>query len=340
MATSVAEVVVEAVPSGISETSGELEGMEQSVEESTESMDEQASKMSDLTESFQGAMSVAVAGLAVAAGGLLSQVPVLGEAFASLNALIDAVAFQMDKVLRPVITPLTNFFFGLAESIFEADGAMGTIVGVVGSLVSGALVLAGVIASAVGAFLALGGSMSTVTTAAATVLGAIGLVVSAIASLPASVIAAIAALGTFVVAYLTNWRGVRDKTNAIVGEIVQFVRDGFGRLTTWFANTWAANLISDAVEWGKGIIDSLIEGIRNGVGRLSDFVSGIEIAPGLTLGDVSGSVNLGGGGTGSGGSGSDFIGARGSGGNRIFLDGREIENNQGRYRKDALNRRG
>jgi len=336
---SVAEVVVEAVPDGISDTTGELENMEQSVNESTESMSEQADQMSGLTESFQGAMGTAVAGLAVAAGGLLSQVPVLGEAFAGLNALVDAVAFQMDKVLRPVLTPLTNAFFNLSEMIFEAEGAVGTAIGVfasVASLVTAVGAAVGAVAVKIFGFAAVWGK---VVAAAKIAAGVIGSVISIIGGLPAVVIAAIAALAGFAVAYLTNWKGVRDKTDAIVAEIVQFVRDGFGRLTTWFSNTWAANLISDAVEWGKGIIDSLIEGIRNGVSRLSDFVSGIEIAPGLTLGDVSGSVNLGGGGTGSGGTSGDFIGARGSGSNRIFLDGREIENNQGRYRKDALNRR-
>jgi phage-related protein len=337
---SVAEVVVEAVPDGISDTTGELEDMEASVNESTESMSEQADQMSGLTESFQGAMGTAVAGLAVAAGGLLSQVPVLGEAFAGLNALVDAVAFQMDKVLRPVLTPLTNAFFGLAETIFEAEGAVGTAIGTIatiGTILATVGAAVGAAAVKIFGFAAVWGKLVA---AAKIAVGVIGTAISVIGSLPAAVIGAIAALAAFAVAYLTNWRGVRDKTDAIVGEIVQFVKDGFGRLTTWFSNTWAANLISDAVEWGKGIIDSLIEGIRNGVGRLSDFVSGIEIAPGLTLGDVSGSVNLGGGGTGSGGSGGDFIGARGGGGNRIFLDGREIENNQGRYRKDALNRRG
>jgi len=337
---SVAEVVVEAVPDGISDTTGELENMEQSVNESTESMSEQADQISGLTESFQGAMATAVAGLAVAAGGLLSQVPVLGEAFAGLNALIDAVAFQMDKVLRPVITPLTNAFFGLAEIIFEADGAVGTAIGTfatVGTIL--AIVGAAVAAAAVKIF-GFAAVWGEVVAAAKIAAGVIGSAIATIGSLPAVIIGAIAAIAAFAVAYLTNWRGVRDKTNAIVGEIVQFVKAGFGRLTTWFSNTWAANLISDAVQWGKGIIDSLIEGIRNGVGRLSDFVSGIEVAPGLTLGDVSGSVNLGGGSTSSGGSGGDFIGSRSGGRMNVYLDGREVENNQGRYRKDALNRRG
>lgn len=337
---SVAEVVVEAVPDGISDTTGELENMEQSVNESTESMSEQADQMSGLTESFQGAMATAVAGLAVAAGGLLSQVPVLGEAFAGLNALIDAVAFQMDKVLRPVITPLTNAFFGLAETIFEADGAVGTAIGTIATIGTILATVGAAVAAVAVKIFGFAAVWGKVVAAAKIAAGAIGSAIAAIGSLPAVVVGAIAALAAFAVAYLTNWRGVRDKTDAIVGEIVQFVRDGFGRLTTWFSNTWAANLISDAVEWGKGIIDSLIEGIRNGVGRLSDFVSGIEIAPGLTLGDVSGSVNLGGGGTGSGGSGGDFIGSRSGGRMNVYLDGREVENNQGRYRKDALNRRG
>lgn len=363
---SVAEVVVEAVPSGISDTTGQLEDMESTVQESTDSMDEQAGKMSDLTESFQGAMAATVAGLAVAASGLLSQVPVLGEAFAGLNAVIDAVAFQMDKVLRPVITPLTNFFFGLSTAIFEADGAFGTFIGVVSSLLSVGAVLVAIIGSAIAGFLALGGSLSTLVTIGATVLGAIGLIITAIASLPATLIAAIAGVIAFAIALVTNFMGARDKLTSIVGTIANFVVDGFkwlvenglsflsdlvnrgvGFFNTLADNlaTWAEDVASDAVDWGKGIIDGLVSGLKNAItsggSKIKELLGLDDIS---TSGVSSSAFNFDSISTGnldtSVSQGDDFIGSVGSGETTIMLDGREINKGVGRIRKDTLNRRG
>jgi len=331
------ELLVAIRSEGVSETRQELDGVSQQMEETADQAGSSAEELEGFSNRFEGAITAAVSALAVGAAGLASQVPVLGELFSGVAAVVGAVAFQMDQVLRPVLSPLTKAFFGLSDAIFNLDGAAGDAVGIIGSIITAIVGIGGTIAAvAVQIF-----GFSTVWGAVSSAVGtAISAIVGFIGGIPLAIAAAIAAIVGFAVAYLTNWRGVRDKTNAIVGEIVQFVKAGFGRLTTWFSNTWAANLISDAVQWGKGVIDSLIEGIRNGVGRLSDFVSGIEIAPGLTLGDVSGSVNLGGGSTSSGGTSGDFIGGRGGNPMMVTLDGREIENNQGRYRKDALNRRG
>jgi len=363
---SVAEVVVEAVPSGISETTGELEGMEQSVKDSTEAMDEQAGRMSDLTESFQGAMSVAVAGLAVGAAGLLSQIPVIGEAFSGLGAIIDAITFQMDKVLRPILSPLGQLFFGLSTMIFEAEGAFGAIIGVVSTVLSVGALLVGVIGGAIAGFLALGGSLSTLVTIGATVLGAIGLIITAIASLPATLIAAIAGVIAFAIALVTNFMGARDKLTSIVGTIVNFVVDGFkwlvenglsflsdlvnrgvGFFNTLADNlaTWAEDVASDAVDWGKGIIDGLVSGLKNAItsggSKIKELLGLDDIS---TSGVSSSAFNFDSISTGnldtSVSDTNDFIGARGSGDTTFILDGREINDRQGRYRKDALNRRG
>src|SRR6056297_316049 len=132
--TTIQEIVIKATPEGMDTVVSQTNEMESAVENSTEEMEDQAGAMSDLSEKFQGAMSVAVTGLAVAAGGLLAQVPVLGEAFDGLFATVQAVAFQIDSVLRPVLTPLTNLFLDIADAIYEADGAMGTIIGVAGTV--------------------------------------------------------------------------------------------------------------------------------------------------------------------------------------------------------------
>jgi len=384
MATSVAEVVVSAVPEGISDTTGQLEQMESTVQESTDSMQEQAGTMSDLSESFKGAMGAAVAGLAVAAGGLLSQVPVLGEAFAGLNAVVDAIAFQMDKVLRPVLTPLTNGFFKVAEAIFEADGVVGTIIGTLASVVTAIVAIGGPIALAAGKIFGFAAVWGAIKTAVATAVGAI---VSVIGGIPAAIAGLIIAIAAFAVGYLTNWKGIRDKTDAIVGEIISFVTDGFTTLANGaleiltdfvgfaidrfmafldFLTDFGADIATAATGIGANIVNGIIEGIKGLTGILLDVVtsvinsviglinSAIEVipdrvkenlgleqldtistsdfsAPSITQQQARSRTNT---------QPFDFIGSRATSESNTYIDGRRVNDNQGRYRKDALNRRG
>jgi phage-related protein len=254
----------------------------------------------------------------------------------------------------------------MAAAISEADGAFGTIIGVFATVLSIGALLVGIIGSAIAGFLALGGSLSTLVTIGATVLGAIGLIITAIASLPATLIAAIAGVIAFAIALVTNFMGARDKLTSIVGTIVNFVVDGFkwlvenglsflsdlvnrgvGFFNTLADNlaTWAEDVANDAVDWGKGIIDGLVSGLKNAItsggSKIKELLGLDDIS---TSGVSSNAFNFDSISTGnldtSVSGGNDFIGSVGSGDNKIFLDGREIENNQGRYRKDALNRRG
>jgi len=250
-------------------------------------MQEQSESMSDLAESFSGAMTAVVAGLAVASAGLLSQVPVIGEAMSGLGAIVDALAFKMDGVLRPVLGPISDFFFDVADAIFEADGAMGAFIGTAATIATILLSVVGpaiLLASKLGLVSV---SMGTVASVAGTVVGAIGTVVGAIASLPVVLTAAIAALAAFAVAYLTNWRGTRDKTDAIINQIEGIVKRGFAnfinaaikflksfvksvkkkfgevrnKITTKFNN-----LVEDAKQFGKDLVSEFASGIRDKIG--------------------------------------------------------------------------
>ena len=333
----VAEVVVRATPDGMDDVVSQTNEMESAVEDSTEEMDDQAEAMSDLSEKFQGAMSVAVTGLAVAAGGLLSQVPVLGEAFDGLFAIVDAVAFQMDQVLRPVLTPLTNLFLDIADAIFEADGAMGDIIGVGGTLAA-ILGSIGGPALLVASKLGLIGSVSGAVIAAGKLLvGALAAVASAI-SLPVVAIAALVA-GLALLAY--HFR--EEISNAIQTAIAAFedfvpkamlaVRSVVNRVTSAFTS-----LVSKAKEWGRSLIERLAQGIRDASGIVRDIVEGINLTAGVTIGDVAGTASdLG---SAAADAGSDFIGSVGDTASNIYLDGSRVDDNQGRYRKDALSRRG
>ena len=67
-------------------------------------------------------------------------------------------------------------------------------------------------------------------------------------------------------------------------------------------------------------------------------MEGIKLTAGVTIGDVAGTAsNLG---SAAADAGSDFIGSVGSTASDIYLDGSRIDDNQGRFRKDALSRRG
>jgi len=362
----VQELVVRAVPEGVSDTVDGLGEMTDQVEDSTDQMDEQASSMADLSEEFAGAMNVAVAGLAVASGFLLSQVPVLGEAFDGLFAIVSAVAFQMDSVLRPVLSPLTNLFLGIADVIFEADGAMGVLFGTLGTIITalGAVVLP---AAALASKLGLAASTTAALSSAGSVLvGVLGTIAGAL-SLPLVAIGAlVVGLGLLAFKFrdeISNAidiaiRAVQDFARSLPGLLSDAVSTGVDALkglaqgvrsmgsnairaaietVGGIANVFQTT-ISNAADWGRQLISRLIAGIKSAAGNLQSAVSGINLTAGVTIGDVAGTVSAGAQAAESGAS--DFIGSVGGGGGTINLDGRDVENTQGRYRADNLHRRG
>jgi len=329
------------------------------MEQTAESAGDSADELEGFSERFQGAMSAAVAALAVGAAGLLSQVPVLGGLFSGLAAVVEAVAFQMDGVLRPALGPLTQGFFKLSQMIFEADGIIGDIIGAIGTIVS-------IVAIAAAAAFQFGSGLATLSAAAGTAASVLGTIVgvittvgAAILSLPGLIVAAIAAIAAFAVAYLTNFRGIRDKTNALVGEIVSFVVSGFNALASdavqavsglasdvvsFFTgiasdiNAWADGLISDAFEWGRSLIQRFLGGIRTALSTVRDFLGDLrDIGANVGI-DVPDLGSLGGGG---GGGGTGRPAFRGSGGDTsVRLDGRDVSDRTGRYRADGPRRRG
>jgi hypothetical protein len=115
------ELVVKALPEGFGETNDKLETTDEKFEEVSGSMEESTGLLSSLSNKFGGALSAIVAGVAVATAGILSQVPILGEVVSGLTSVINAVAFQLDKRLRPVLGPVRDGLFELAQAIFEGN---------------------------------------------------------------------------------------------------------------------------------------------------------------------------------------------------------------------------
>ena len=357
------ELTVAIRSEGVSETQDDLEGVERSMDDTASSAGDSAEELEGFSKRFQGAMSAAVAALAVGAAGLLSQVPVIGESFAGLAAIVSALAFQMDGVLRPVLNPLTDLFFSIADGIFAADGALGSLIGAVTSVVAIVGVLIPVIAT-VGSVLGTWASVGAgVVAILGTIAGVVGTVIGAIAGLPVALTLAVAAVAAFAVAYLTNFRGVRDSTNEIVGDIVDFVVGGFLsmasdaiRAVADFASdvrafftdlasdlsSWASDLASDAYDWGRSLIQRFIAGIQSAIARVRDFLGDLRSIGGRIGIDVPDLGGLGGGGGSSGGGGSGRPRFGDSGGSRggQTIDGRQITESTGRYRADSGRRRG
>jgi len=286
---TVSELVVAIRGEGIDQTQEDLEGMEESVEESTESMSEQATALEDLSEEFAGALSVAAVGLAVAAGSLLSQVPVIGQLFDSLFAVVQAVAFQMDQVLRPVLGPISRGFFQLAGAISSLDGPLGTIVGIFGSLVAFIGTVVAPVALLLSKFGLLSGVVAKLSGALAVVKAGLVAVAGAI-SLPAVALGAlIAGIAALIAIALTDFRGWRTKAIEIISGLVSGLLErwrGFTDNLQTVLNTlidkavtkflmlkgelvkWAAGLASDAFTWGMDFVDAFVGGIETMIGRV------------------------------------------------------------------------
>ena len=356
------ELVVSITSEGTQETQDDLEGVEGAMEDTADSAGDSADELEGFSKRFSGALSAAVAGLAVGAAGLLSQVPVIGEAMSGLFAIVEALAFQMDSVLRPVLSPIGDFFFDVANSVFEAEGAMGTFIGVVSSFLSiGAVVITTV--AAIGSLLGTWASTAAGVVAILTKLGGVVLtVLSLLEPISTAILLIIGALVLLQQAWSNNWLGIRDITDDVLSWIRDTVISGVLDLASGaldalsdFASgvrsalsdvaarftSWAGDLAGRAFAWGRNLIDRFIAGIRAAIGRLRDLLDGLRdigATVGVSLPDTSG---VGGGGGGGGASGRPRFGAGGgasTGGQQI--DGRQISESTGRYRSDPGRRRG
>ena len=283
---TVEELVVKATPKGVGDVEESLQGMEDKAEETTDSIEEQSSALGDVAGKFKGAMGAVVAGFAVVTAGLLSRIPILGTAAAGLGAILDAVGLKISQTLSPALTPLTNLFFDVAGAINNANGTLGTIIGVIGSAIVIITGLAAGVIAAVKAYGLLSGAFLAVKGAVGVVVGAIGTVIATIGLIPVILIGLILAIVGFALAYKNNWFGIRDTTDEVVNDIVTFVTNAFNtfvteagkflkklvkraktEFTTLKVNTREAlnDLIDDAIQSGKDFVSSFAQGIRDNI---------------------------------------------------------------------------
>jgi len=359
-----AEELVLAIRSeGVSDTRSELEGVEQTMDETAESAGDSAEELSGFSESFAGAMTAAVTALAVGGAALLSQIPILGEAFAGVAAIAQALAFQIDQLARQLgAGAFVDKAFEAANFLYELEGVAGDVAGAFAAIVSvAAIVGAAMLKFGVSAG-ALVAKLSPLIAAVKGVVAAIAAIVGVSVSTVAAIGVLIAAIAALAAALIFNIGGARDKTVAAIGMIIDVlgdlaagaraklmgVIDAFVGLAGDLVE-WADNIASDAYQWGTNLIGRFIAGIREALSAAGDFLGDIEAAVGIdfpsagaagdVLGDIGGSV-----GTVANTAASAFAGrgqsGRGGQGGGTVLDGRQLAESTGRYRSGPARRQG
>jgi len=340
---TVSEVVVGIKSQGADDTKEDLEGVTDQTEETTDALEEQSDEMTEMAQSFSGALQAATVGLAAASAGLLSQVPVLGQLFDSLFAIVNAVALQMDQVLRPVLGRVSKFFFSLSDTVANFNGIAGDLVGIVGSILTFLGAVVAPVALLLQQFGLLSGVVSAFTTAGSVLVGVLGTIAGAI-SLPAVAVAALAtAIATAIAVILTDFRGWRTKGIKIIKDLwnrlKEIVGAGVDRIKEFGSNMFQA---------GKALIGRLIDGIISAKNRVVNAVQ--DIIASTPLPDLGVSVGGGGGGgsfsggssggTSSGGSSGGSLPGGNSGSTKVFLNGREVGRGTNSERFDESARRG
>ena len=255
------DILVEAV--GAKETKKELSEVSKEFSKSSKDAKKSAGAMASFAKKFAGAISIMSASLATGVGALLVQMPIISEIFTALKFVITSLAFLMDGVLRPVLSPLRDLIFDLGVKLDSLSKPMKTIitigiimVGVVAGLTAifaGLLVLAisvaGALASLAGATIAgtsalviLGASFVIISQAIVGQIIVMGLLVIAFAPL----IAVIILLGVLI---KKNFGTIKDVVTSVIGTIQGVIGAFMGWVKSNFGEDFEAIMSELKVLW-------------------------------------------------------------------------------------------
>lgn len=293
--TTAEELVVAMRAEGAQKTKEDIDDVGDSMGGVSDEAETQADEAADLSKRWSGAMTAIVTGLAAGSAFLLSKVPVVGEAMSGLGAIIDALAFQMDGVLRPILTPIGDLFFWISNKIYEAEGAWGTLIGVVATVISVLAIVIPAIA-AVGAQIGVWTSMSAGLIAILQAVGgAVLTVIGAIGAVPLAIGLAIAALALLAWHFREEIVGaVLDAGDALtdfvslVGEwslnIIRKFLSGVGGLSSKVVGKfldltstlmgWASGIAEAAYGWGKNLVQRFLDGIKGFANKVITTIGG------------------------------------------------------------------
>jgi len=312
---TVQNIVVKATPSGISDTTEGLEQVDEQFDETTESFEDATGQFEEAESRWKAALGSIVSGLAVSVAGLFNLIPSLGAAMDGLAAIASAVGWQMDQVLRPALIPLSDLFYSIANAIFELNGALGYLVGLLGTI--GALV-GGVVASYlawIGATEGLVGVLSTLSGWVGSVAGSIKGLLTGLAGIVSSSLAAAAALGVLIGTlgvFALEMTGALDAVKNfgtwVRDKMPPAVKDGFvsliaiavgplavigGAIRGFVQGTLKGGLVNgfqEAANQSIQIFNIFADAINNTLGRLKAFFAGVGREIVSTITDLADTV--------------------------------------------------
>lgn len=359
---TVQELVVAMSSEGTESTSDDLDEAGDTFEKTAEQSEDSSEAISKNADVWDRAMGVIITGLTVAAAGLLSQVPIIGEVFDGLFAVIEALAFQIDNVLRPIIGPVRDDLFALSGAIFQAENAGQILMAFVDHFVATLTILGVVLGSVLASMFALVGVSSTLGAIKTAVVAVVGALVAVIGGPLLLALGALAAgIALTWLAWENNWLGSRERVIGLFhlfrdlidnligwfGDLKDDTMEIFGALAsdlrTWWDNlkadteTIVSALIDDMKEWGRDLIDAFIEGITAAAGaitatidaQVTQRVEGTMV--GQLLGAAGQTVNM---------EPRDMVTAPDRSSNIIQIDGQDVTSSLGRFRKDGALGRG
>jgi len=111
------ELIVSLKSEGAEQTQEQIDGVEDKTRETTDALEDSAEEAQGFATKFRGAFGALTAGLAVAAGGLLTQVPILQESFDALGVVATEAGLALDNALRGTLSDINNEIISIGEKI-------------------------------------------------------------------------------------------------------------------------------------------------------------------------------------------------------------------------------
>ena len=375
MAT-VEELVVSARPDGMDRTADEMENVEGQFQETADEVGNSADEMQGFATQWRGAMGAIMAGLGVAATGLLAKVPIIGATVETLNGVISALAFKIDQDLRPALLGFNNDLRKTEQDVANSENSLDAVATAILGINNAIDTLQ---VKTIQDFIE---DLTGITVPERILdffvnlitLDFIGLyenVYNTFKLVASDTIPIVKGWANDVVSFAKDiWNGVKKWLGNVSSDGVQFFKDLWNGIKQWLGNGLDEidsfvsdidekinDLVDDAFGWGEDLLSDFIDGMGSMLGVLESFLDDIpfvdkilklfdelssalsDTISGNNSSSFEGITNVFNGGGGDSGGDSGFSASRGGSPN-LYLDGRSLIDNTGRYRSDQTSRRG
>jgi hypothetical protein len=197
------DVLVRAL--GAKDTEEDLGNVQKGTKKTAKAAAKDTQTMEKFATRFAGTMAIVTGSMAAAASALLLKAPIISEIGFALGVLVEELAFMIDSVLEPVLTPLIDAIFWLSEKFAELPGPVKTVIAVlvvlavvVGTIVAVLAILFIGLLSVVGSIITIAGALAAGSVAALVFVIVIGLIVTAITTVAGIILGATIILGLLI----------------------------------------------------------------------------------------------------------------------------------------------